>query len=76
MLRYHTVRRMKCPFSPSAHPPTHPLTLLVMRGMLPLLPCPTGIIVEMQCGVGLDFQSSLDCLTTVQPEVFDLCTTK
>jgi hypothetical protein len=34
---------------------------------------PHGIIVELQCGIGLDFNSSLSCLTRAQPEIFDLC---
>ena len=34
---------------------------------------PFGIIVELQCGIGLDFNSSLACLTRTQPEIFDLC---
>jgi len=34
---------------------------------------PYGIILEFQCGIGEDYNASLNCLTEVQPEVFDLC---
>jgi len=39
---------------------------------------PTGIIVELQCGVNGPnsrggYNDSLDCLTETQPDIFDLC---